>query len=867
MILTALYYFYKAVNYYMELPNKHFQDFPIEFKEINPEDFSSVGFDVDNKVIIEPNDDGYIFHALNDTITISEKNTVVVNAPVGYGKSYAIIKLIKAIYEIKPKSKIIVAAPFVSLVEQYVQEIEIVGGIPDKDIYSYSDLGRNKKKSYKDKRVHVLTVNTLLGNPGQDGFKNSDAKRLYIDNLIGESSNDNSEVFFIYDEIHDSIQNFKEEFMLYLWKWKDVIHKNIILSATYNEASKVVIKYLAELTDMKIQIIESVRRIFPEKQSQLYLHYSADYSFKSTTNELVNVVDDLLKRNRNIDILSYSKSLAKSIIKDKDGIGKKLKDRFGTLNDCTSELLYNQRPENEPPENRYNNDLCNVGTNFKTGVSIKKDNHSFIIILPPRGARLLFKNLYGIFSNGTNDIIQALARQRTKGEIHIILPRPDEFDFESLKKTVMSKEQRVKFEEYYSKVKNINPEEENPVKYIALNKQSDILHSFYHKTLYGFVVNEDWEVNKTKRNTSLPRLEYPPFEIWKLNRGEQYLANQIKFFGEDLSAYVTYCAITNQFTNCTLAEINHKGSLLFDEGKIQNQLWNYFDIHFGVEYFRMKHIASNFSLFYEDLKKEFFNNFQIKLKVKDSENYSTIKPGGNREFEIQLLLFCHRLYQNYDNTLNIENDGDYTRSKYLLGCIATANSLDDTAKSKYSLKQKARIEAFQSLGSLRDKMIQAIKENSKTPKFKYLPTKPSDDFKTFEDIKVIENIMTVLGEDPLFQNDTFLLRRNLVNKNNVEKKIESIYKVLINDFFILSDETHQVKVNGKNQGVHTIEKIIELPAFPSTINLLLTSDLDEVYTNAVQEFILQIPKSVEDNSPKYKTTDEYYADILNRLQG
>ncbi|MCQ9635066.1 DEAD/DEAH box helicase family protein [Chryseobacterium sp. WG23] len=848
----------------MELPNKHFQDFPIEFKEINPEDFISVGFDVDNKVIIEPNDDGYIFDALKDTMSISEKNTVVVNAPVGYGKSYAIIKLIKAIYEIKPKSKIIVATPFVSLVEQYVTDINQEGNVPSQDIYSYSNLGRNKKETYKNKRVHVLTVNTLLGNPGEDGFKNSDAKRLYIDNLIGESVNDSSEVFFIYDEIHDSIQNFKEEFMLYLWKWKDVIHKNIILSATYNEASKVVIKYLAELTDMKIQIIESVRRIFPEKQSQLYLHYSTDYNFKLTTNELVNVVDDLLKRNRNIDILSYSKSLAKSIIKDKDGIGKKLKDRFGTLNDCTSELLYNQRPENEPPKNRYKNDMCNIGTNFKTGVSIKKDNHSFIIILPPRGARLFFKNLYGIFSNGTNDIIQALARQRTKGEIHIILPRPDEFDFESLKKTAMSKEQKTKFEEHYSKIKHTNPEEKSPVKYIALNKQNDILHNFYHKTLYGFVVNEDLEVNKTKRNTSLPRLEYPPFEIWKLNKGEQYLANEIKFFGEDLSAYVTYCAFTNQFINCTLTEVNEKGSLLFDEGKIQQQLSRYFDEHFGIEYFRMKHIYSNFSMFYEDLKREFFNNFQMQLKEKKSDKYSPIKPGANRIFEIQFLLFIHKLYQGYGSTLPIENNVDYTRSEYLLDCIVSATSLD-FSNSKYSGKQKARIKAFQDLGSLREKMIQAIQESSKTPKFRYLPTKPSDDFKTLEDIKLIENIMTVLGEDSLFQNDIFLLRRNLVNKNNVEKKIESIYKALINDFFILSDETHQVKVNGKNQGIHTIEKIIELPE-SSTINLLLTSDFDEVYTSVVEEFILQIPKSVEDNSSKYKTTDEYYADMLNRLQ-
>lgn len=848
----------------MNLPNSHFEDFPIEFKQINPEDFSSTGFNVEEKVIIEPNDNGYIFDALRRVISISDKKTVVVNAPVGYGKSYAIIKLIKAIYDIKPKSKIIVATPFVSLVDQYVTDINKVGNVPNNDIYSYSNLGRNKKESYKDKRVHVLTVNTLLGNPGEDGFKNSDAKRLYIDNIIEESFKDNSEVFFIYDEIHDAIQNFKEEFMLYLWKWKNVIHQNIILSATYNEASKVVIKYLAELTDMKIQIIESVRRIFPEKQSQLFLHYSSDYNFKSTTNELINLVDNLLLRNRNIDILCYSKSLAKSIISDKDGVGKKLKDRFGKLNDCTSELLSNQRPENLPPENRYKHDSCNIGTNFKTGISIKKDNHSFIIILPPRGSRLLFKNLYGIFSNGINDIIQSFARQRTNGEIHVILPRPDEFNFESLKKTTMSQEQRDIFEEHYSAIKSTNPEEENPVHYISLDKQNIILQNFYNEKLYGFLAEDDLKLHLTKRNILLlPRLEFPPFEIWKLNRGEKYLANEIKFFGEDLSAYVTYCAFTNQFINCTLTEVNHKGSLLFNEGMIQKQLLSYFDTHFGVEYFRMKHIYSNFSMFYEDLKREFFNNFQIKLKVKDSTDYSTIKPGGNREFEIQFLLFCHQLYQNYDNQLSIENDSDYTRCKYLLDCIVSASSLD-SSNSKYSVKQKARIKAFQDLGTLREKMIQAIQESTRSPKFKYLPLKPSDDFKTFQDIKVIENIIAVLEDDPLFQNDIFLLRRNLVNKNVVEKKLETIYKVLINDFFILSDKPHQIKVDGKNVGVNAIEETIELPT--SSLNFVITSDLDEVYSNAIEEFVLQIPLSQDDNAPKYKSVDEYYSDILNKLQ-
>ena len=41
---------------------------------------------------------------------------------------------------------------------------------------------------------------------------------------------------------------------------ENVLHKNFIISATFSEASKVVIEYLAEPTDRKIQIIESKER-------------------------------------------------------------------------------------------------------------------------------------------------------------------------------------------------------------------------------------------------------------------------------------------------------------------------------------------------------------------------------------------------------------------------------------------------------------------------------------------------------------------------------------------------------------------------------------------------------------------------------
>ena len=109
----------------MELPNEHFDDFSIEFKKINPEDFD--GFEVD-KVEISPNEDGYIKEELHSKTDIDEKNTMVINVGVGQGKTYSIIEIVKK-YHQETDYIIFIASPFVSLVEQYYHKVS-ESGIP-----------------------------------------------------------------------------------------------------------------------------------------------------------------------------------------------------------------------------------------------------------------------------------------------------------------------------------------------------------------------------------------------------------------------------------------------------------------------------------------------------------------------------------------------------------------------------------------------------------------------------------------------------------------------------------------------------------------------------------------------------------------
>lgn len=822
----------------MELPNIHFQDFPIEYKQLDVDDFSQI-FKVE-KTIIEIEGMEFLNDVIQRKIKIQRKNTVVINTPVGNGKSYAIIQTIKRYYEAEEDFLIFVASPFVSLVDQYCKSIVEFAGIPETQIYNYNKIGRSKE-SYINKKIQVITANTLLGNPGEDGYKNSDAKREYLKNLQEHCEKNNIKVVFIYDEIHDVIHNFKEEFIFNLWNWKKVIHKNFIISATFSEASKIVIEYLAELTDRKIQIIESKRQKNKANDSKLFLHYSSSYFFTNETLEIKNTILDILKREKNIDILSYSKSLAKAIISDKN-LGGKLKDKFGELNDCTSENIDNERPENTPPENRFDNNKCNIGTNFKSGVSIQKENHAFVIILPPRSAQSTFKNKYGIFSSGITSIVQAIARKRKKGEIHIILPRPNEFDFNSLKPFI-SEEQLNHFQEWYKIIQHHteNIKEKEMAHYIPLKFQSWFLKEFYDEKLFKNVQN-GIDYSKEQDRGDLARLDFPPYKNFVLNRGENYLAQTYKFWGADLSAYLTYCEFTNQFVNCTLSEINHKTLLFFKEDKIQKELWSFYDLYLGEDYFYSFIDLSNFSMVYRDIRNRIFGEFTLKYQKKESKKWETISPYKNPSFEKQLLRFVAHLF--YGNTYhNLEDckarlkDLDYTRSEYFLDGISCSKDLN-LEELDYNEEQKERTLAFQNLDYFREKLIRKITSYSwGSENYNFLPVKPFNDFITTEEIPKFNQLITYFrNNDSFIKNGVWEFLRKFPIQTH-EKKKNSFYTILLEDFFNIEERRPKINFENDRQLVKPIQSTKGLPNSSKTINLITLAhyEFPEPYLDAVQK--------------------------------
>lgn len=797
-----------------------FENYPIEFKEINPEDFTLIYnldgttstrniFTIENqgeKVIIEPNQQGYINDEIQQNINLEDKNTVVVNAGVGQGKSFAIIQTIKRYFDDKSDQKylVIVASPFVSLVKQYVNDIHTDGGIPKEEIFDYNKLGRTSDRSYLTKSVHVVTANTLLGNPGEDGFKNSEVKREYLTSLSRYCKENEIKVVFIYDEIHDSYHNFKQEYIFNLWKWEEVIHKNFVISATFNEASKIIIEYLAELTDKKIKIIESKRTRFPEKQSELYLHYSDDYNFTTNTKEVKNTILKLLAKGKNIDVLCYSKSLSKDIFISGGVIGEKLRRKYGRnkIKDCTSQVISNSREENTEPQNQYNNEMCNVGTNFKTGVSIKKNNHAFVIIAPPRATKLAFKNQYGIFSGGINSVIQALARQRKKGEIHIILPKPDKFNYDSLQYTDMNEAQIKEFKSVYDEVEYFA--EDKKVDYLKLNRQHLYLNKFYQEELNGYLANEITKTSSTNRD-GLPSLNFPKLESFILENGENYLANKFKIFGEDISAYITYASITNQFINCRLKEVLVRKDIFFTEENIYQEFENFTKKEKLEERLALYKGWATFNRYLEEFKILLYENYNVRFKKLNTEQYNFDKT-SRRIFEHRLLLWLKSQFYNEEIT-------NYTRSDYLLDCIVNVRNID--VNQITDPKIKGRVYFFKAIQHLVIKICSEVKEYKKRNQHYFYIETTLESF-TSEDLDNISHIEKYIKNDELI-GKVFGLERT-IKKDTTDKKIRAIIKALKSDFLMLDTAKNKPRIKIGDRKV-SITKVLGFKYLPYKRNI------------------------------------------------
>ncbi|KUF45623.1 hypothetical protein AS361_07835 [Myroides marinus] len=768
-----------------------FNDYPIEFKELNPDDFEF--FNVAEKIIITPNADGYINRELQNAIDLSTKNTVVVNAGVGQGKTYSIIQLVKQYYELEGYV-IFIASPYMSLVQQYYDKTKDCG-IPEGQIYRYENIGINRGINPEGSKVHILTVNALLGNPGEDALINSQAKRDYINHMVKYCEENNKKAVFIYDEIHDAIHNFKEEYIFTLWKWRNVIHKNLIISATFNEASKIVIKYLANLTEKKIQLIESKRIRIVEKQSELYLHYNNNQYYNYNDENIVNLLKLLIEHEKDIDILSYSKTLADNICKnthEERSIGNILIQKYSEIQNCTTALDNNQRPDREIPTNRYDPLKCNVGTNFKTGISIEKENHAFIIIMPPKGAKSLFKNNYGVFTDGINAIIQALARQRKKGEIHVILPSPDTIDYSTL--PFFSEHDKVEvFKQLYTNGKEVSEDSENLVKYISINNQKNILEDYYND-VYRKNVEEELEFFSTSDIQHTPEIRFPSLERFIITSGEKYLVNKYPFFGGDLSSYITYSAITNQFINCKFKGVFYsKKDLILTWNNINLGIEKYFADNIDIDYYNGFLIYLSDIEFYCELKEMLFVNNRILLQKEDGTTEEIKTQNSNKHIEQSILTIIQNY--RYSNAVELFDRGEYFRAKV---CEALNTNIDLLNEDIKDIN-----EAYLTMNHFREKIVNSIQETLiRGQEVKYISSRHADSFIEDSEIERFDKMInTLINKDIFLKNGVYDFSRSFIRTQDKSKHITTFYNIIKECFF----NTARRSINRTNQRCNVVE--------------------------------------------------------------
>jgi hypothetical protein len=543
-------------------------DKPIEFKKVNVDSLKEDGYNIKyDEVFYDEN--GYLDTSILEKVNINEHNTVFINVATGTGKTTAVYKMISDILKNDRQAIVIMATPFISLVEKDAEKLidkykinkDLITNYKNltddinKEISTYPNIGYGPiiEAYVKDKLIHIMTINALLRNPGELAFFQKPIKSNYLNYIIDQCKKRNYKVYLFLDEIHASIHNFKNEYIHYLTMWKGIVHKCIVSTATHTEPVNVALKHLAYLTGDNIQIIEASRKKAP-KQSKLDIaFFNEEFSSKKITN-LIEFLDHWISSNLKSEssrfhILSYSKKIAKEIY-------NKLPTKFGKV-----KLYISETPkEDKEFEAKYNS----IGTSFYTGIDIDEENHLLIIIFPVKYGDYTTKGEEGIFTDGLPSILQSIARLRKSGSILFIIPPIkgyiiDEPTLNMLKE--INKYKIIEKDKIKEKNKKITAEKE-----MFIDNEIIILKDYLKKQqmfLLKEIENYNKQVSDIKNERELkgikeikrPEIQYPKAEAFILERGQEYLKYASMKSGKYITPYVIWATVNNQFINCSLDKV------------------------------------------------------------------------------------------------------------------------------------------------------------------------------------------------------------------------------------------------------------------------------------------------------------------------
>lgn len=847
----------------------------IKYKQINIEDFEPYGYVV-SKEVISPTTDGYISDQIKEKFQFDEKSTVVINAGVGQGKTFTVMEIAKQYYD--QGFLLVFAVPYNSLIDQYKKELTKLNidyaeifdfrnlGVTINDSPTTSQLTQSDDEGIQERmqiktlpkdasflNIHLLTINCILGNPGEDFFEQSKAKSDYIQYIIERCKRENKKVLLIMDEIHDGIHNFKQHLIFNLWRWKPVLHKILAVSATYNEASKVVIKYLAELTNNTIQIIESQRTKVEPKQSDLFLLLYNKANYDTEDDELVSIFETLLSKDKVINVLSYSRSICENIIDQTKKIGALLHDKFGSegINLCTGDS-----------NNFFDENKCNIGTTFSTGINIKGNSSAFIVLLPSLYS--VKEKRTGIFSTGINTLIQALARVRDKSEIYIILPSP-KYLLSYFGSQGVNYTDSVKSIPYFQQHYVLN-------KYEDINNQKSLIASLYNQIRTPLI--EIIEEIKSISRENMPSLNYPSLDDYILSTGEQVLYSRYDIFGKDLSVYTFWAAFNDQFLNCRLKAISVINILKLEDGRILNQLKEFVNTQFlgfqtnpDASYGKLTyfHLLSDKEFYIELREAVYKNQVQLVSTQRDGTvQKTTVRPYKKISLEQNILAIVQLVKKPYSRisrrfysvnslaseiNLTLNNDvelneleSSLTDTEYLLSCFS--HSLRTDLSDSLREEEKELIKHYKHLATFFESFKERFILVDNAGKSYFDRTINFNTNITIDHLESIYNSICYLkSNDPVLNKKVISFMQSLPDtfSSNEDFILNNIYSKFRNTFFETKEE--RVDIGERNAKRYVYKKVYEIPDYREAINLLFVPDdaYIENYQSHLKEEDIYLP--------------------------
>ena len=778
-------------------------DLPIEFKQVNPEDFDSTLYKAEPKVIITPNDKGYISEQIISSLnpTLHTKNTVVINAGVGQGKSYSVIELIKE-YSKLEEYVIILAVPYNNLINQYISDLSIDGvnnnplvfNMMDIDNYTF-DIPLNNVLNYgftsdsylikefqpQNYKIHVMSINALLGNSGDNSLFQSNKKVKYFNNLQTYCETNNKKIILFFDEIHDSIHNFKEDLIYGFWRYHNLIHKVFVVSATFNEASKEVIKYLSEFTNKEIQILESERKVIPEQQSRLHLIFNSSTKLFQNDN-FMKLFTNLASKRTSFDFIVYSKKQIENNFKGNSQINQLLQSTGSKINYCYADTFDNSA------NMKYEENAINIGTNFTTGVNITKINHVMFIFIPIP-LDISFVNNNGAFTSIPNSIVQALARQRKPGDIYIIMPPPKGIKLDTLPYQIEVSKQII---EVFNKYR---PYRSSEVNYTNINKQNETLDDVYNFIKEQFNKAESNINNDVSNRVGMNRLQLPTKELFILEKGEQYLSNN--FFGGDIATYIFWASITNQFLNCKLTSIVKNDELFFTSDDIQEKVFQFYDnivishLITDEEGVLLKSI-SGIKLF-EALEHEIINSKVV---------YINGKKTTKKDHELIKLYILHCIVYTNQKIFEIKESKKELFIYYIQSCVKHAKRVNFNNENNvvleigeitldYNFYELVSIyKDFSLFIDLVNQSIIITPPRAGNPSRKILSTHPDSIFKAlYIEKNMSEKLNYLCSNDKFLKTDIFQFRDSFSRIDDEDKKVYNFYGIITKIAFDIKKTT------------------------------------------------------------------------------